>query len=147
MKSLLLAVLLVPTSGRSLVSARATDLKVAAGTSEVDAKVEVTVAEGFHVQANPASEDYLIPTKLELVGAKVAKLTYPPGKSFRLQGTDKSFAVYDGTFPIVARLSLAGMKPGHYEVKGQVEYQACDMRSCRPPTSAPVTLAIDITGK
>jgi hypothetical protein len=148
---LLLLLLLLGPAGApaSLVTVSAHDAVAQLGAaSEIDVPVEVAVADGFHVQANPASDEYLIATTLELAGqggVEVLKIIYPKGKTFRLHGSDKDFAVYDGHFQIVAHLGVGKVKAaGRYELKGQLGYQACDARSCRPPTKAPFTVAVDV---
>jgi len=131
----------------ALVNVTVTPVSAKAG-SAAELRVNVRVSEGWHVQANPPSEDYLIPTKLELTaseGIAVDKVTYPASKKFRLQGSDKEFAVYDGTFDVVVKLKLpAKLEPGEHKLKGQLGYQACDSRSCRPPASAPVEVTITV---
>lgn len=50
---------------------------------QTQAKLKFSVEKGFHVQANPASEKYLIATELQLVPSKdfeVASVVYPPCK-------------------------------------------------------------------
>ena len=128
------------------VSAARVEAKAGAGA---ELRVEVAVSEGWHVQANPPSEDYLIPTKLELAaadGIAIDKVTYPQSKKFRLQGSNKEFAVYDGHFDVVVELRLpAKLAPGEHKLRGQLGYQACDARSCRPPASAPVEVTVTVT--
>ena len=63
----------------------------------------VVVSEGFHLQANPASEKYLVPTKLELgqdSGVKPEKPVYPSGRPHRLQGASSDLSIYEGRFEI-----------------------------------------------
>ncbi len=53
-----------------------------------EARLIVAVADGFHLQANPSSEEYLVPTKLELVasgGLEPGNPIYPPARPYRLQ--------------------------------------------------------------
>src|SRR5437867_4377410 len=86
-------------------------LKLTAGES-VEARVAVAVAEGYHLQANPASESYLVPTRLELKPAddvSIGKLKYPKGKPYRLNGADKEIQTYEGNFEIGVPLKVAGL--------------------------------------
>lgn len=135
----------------ALVSVSTPPVSAKAG-SDAELHVSVQVSEGWHVQANPPSEDYLIPTKLELVaqdGIVIDKVAYPASKKFRLSGSPKEFAVYDGSFDVVVRIKLPPkLEPGEHKLKGQLGYQACDARSCRPPASAPVeiTITVPVTG-
>jgi DsbC/DsbD-like thiol-disulfide interchange protein len=106
------------------------------------------VAKGFHVQANPASQSYLIPTKLGLQpseGLTPGKPSYPKGKPYRLKGASDVLSVYEEAFQIKIPLKAeASIKPGEYVLQGKLIYQACDERSCLPPTSVPVELHVKI---
>jgi hypothetical protein len=113
-----------------------------------DARLEVTVKEGFHVQSNPAAEPYLVPVTLDL-GAddrlKLGKPVYPPGKAFRLPGADDDLLVYDGTFELRVPIDVsAGAAPGVVRIEGTLRYQACDDRVCLRPASIPVGLTVKI---
>jgi DsbC/DsbD-like thiol-disulfide interchange protein len=114
----------------------------------VEAQVSVAVAEGYHLQANPASEDYLVPTRLDLktpAGVTVSKITYPPGKPYRLNGADKDLKTYDGNFEIGVLLKASReARPGKYVLQGRLYYQACDSRTCLFPTSVPLTLTVNV---
>ena len=63
--------------------------------------VQVTVAPGFHIQANPASGPFLIPASLALRhrgdGIRLRRPIYPPGEPYRLQGTENDLMTYEGT--------------------------------------------------
>lgn len=109
----------------------------------------ILVQKGFHVQANPASQKYLIPTRLELQAAEditPGKPLYPKGKPYRLKGASDDLSVYEDTFqikiPVKAETSA---KEGEHVLHGKLIYQACDDRSCLPPTSIPVELHVKIT--
>jgi hypothetical protein len=113
-----------------------------------EAQVSVAVAEGYHLQANPASEDSLVPTRLDLKGSAdvtVGKITYPPGKPYRLNGADKDLKTYDGNFEIGVWLKASsGARPGKHILQGRLHYQACDSRTCLFPTSVPLTLTVNV---
>lgn len=103
------------------------------------AKLTFVVASGFHVQANPPAEDYLIATKLEVQpsdGLAVSAPVYPAGKKHRLEGSTEDLLTYEGTFEIVLPVKVTGdAKPGERLLKASLRYQACDARSCMAPTS------------
>ena len=110
--------------------------------------LKVVVSPGYHVQANPASDEFLIPLQLEIEprdGLRTGDPTYPPGQPHRLEGTDADLLIYEGTFevlmPIMAEVSAV---PGEYVLDGSLRYQACDSRSCLPPTSVPVEIAVRV---
>jgi uncharacterized protein len=114
----------------------------------VETRVSITVAEGYHLQANPASEEYLVPTRLDLKssgGVTVSKITYPPGKRYRLTGADKDLKIYDGNFEIGVLLKASsGARLGKHILQGRLHYQACDSKTCLFPTSVPLTLTANV---
>lgn len=124
------------------------DVAIRAGGS-AEGRIVVTVAEGFHLQANPASEKYLIPTKLELsegFGVKPGKPVYPTGRPYRLPGATSDLSVYEGRFEIRTPLEAGrDAQPGTYTVTGKLHYQSCDARRCLPPTFVAVTLTVGVT--
>jgi DsbC/DsbD-like thiol-disulfide interchange protein len=114
----------------------------------VETQVSITVAEGYHLQANPASEDYLVPTRLDLktpAGVTVSKITYPPGKPYRLNGANNDLKTYDGNFEIGLLLKASRVaRPGKHVLEGRLHYQACDSRTCLFPTSVSLTLTVNV---
>jgi thiol:disulfide interchange protein DsbD len=109
----------------------------------VDGTIVATIADGWHVNANPPSEEFAIPTVLTLDAATAELIGaphYPPHtmKAFEFTG-GKQLAVYDGTFPIGFRAKL---KPGATKIAATLRFQACSDRVCLPPKDA--TADIDI---
>lgn len=114
--------------------------------SPVEVCLSIDVAEGFHLQANPPSEETLIATELKLQPhpeVTIGSPVYPKSKPIRLQGSNSDLAVYDGTFEIAVPLEVAPRSDGGtISLKGQLHYQACDDERCFFPTSTPVELEI-----
>lgn len=121
--------------------------RVAPG-GRAEARVAVSVREGFHVQANPASAPYLIPLRLELQSTPVlraGKPTYPRGAPYRLQGASSDLSTYAGDFEIRVPLSASKEAPeGRVRLEGALHYQACDDRICLRPSSEPVMVLVDV---
>lgn len=111
-----------------------------------DAVVTASVGIGFHVQANPVSQPNLVATALVLEPNEmfdVGEITYPEGKTYRLQNSDRDLKTYDGSFDIKVSLKAnAKAKAGKAEVKGKVKFQACNDKICFFPSSAPVTIPV-----
>ena len=62
---------------------------VVAHGGAAQAGVSVIVADGFHVQANPASAEFLIPLRLQLRargGVPATIPAYPTGVPYRVEG-------------------------------------------------------------
>jgi len=92
----------------------------------------LAVEEGWHLNANPASEDFLVPTTLAGRGVELRHLRYPEGEPLRMAFEEKALAAYAG------RVELAG------EVKGRgslvLVYQPCDATRCLPPVEREIAI-------
>jgi DsbC/DsbD-like thiol-disulfide interchange protein len=115
--------------------------------SSVGAKLKVEVAEGFHIQANPA-KPRLIPTTLKLEekgGLKIADVTYPTGKPYKLKGSSDEISVYEGEVEVSFKVSAdATAKPGPHELGGTLRYQACNDITCFFPKTVPVKVLVTV---
>ena len=130
------------------VSVRVPEAVRLADGEPFEARISVAVAEGYHLQANPASEKYLVPTRLDLKSSAdvtVSKITYPPGKPYRLSGADKDLKTYDGNFEIGVLLKAPrGARFGTHILQGSLHYQACDSKTCLFPASVSLTLTVNV---
>lgn len=102
--------------------------------------VDVTlhIRPGWHVNANPASLKYLIPTTVSIERGEssyAARANYPPGKNSGLIIDGKNIQVYDDDtiIPLSGLASLAG-------VHIVVHAQACSTKGvCLPPANVVAT--------
>jgi len=109
---------------------------VAAG-STFDILVTARIAAGWHINANPASEEFLIPTE---IGAapdtrlEVVRVDYPDGVPLVFEGADEPLSVYDGTvtFRVVLRAPPRGPRKAA-SANLVMAYQACDNIRCLDP--------------
>jgi Disulphide bond corrector protein DsbC len=106
------------------------------------------IGQGFHVNSNTPSEEYLIPTTLKLEAPTdiiIGKVTYPAGKDMSFAfAPDQKLNVYSGDFAIsVLVRPLSSVLPGRYAVRGELRFQACDNAACYPPKKLPV--GFDVT--
>ncbi len=129
-----------------LVRARAylsTDRLPAGGTCQII--VLLDVKEGWHIQANPPSPDYLKPTKLSFkskAGATLGEPKYPKGHGFKMEGDDTEAMVYEGEVSLLGTLSVPKAAGGQTdEMEISINYQACNKDGCLPPKT------IKLTGK
>ncbi|MCX7406533.1 MAG: DUF255 domain-containing protein [Planctomycetales bacterium] len=129
-----------------LVRARAylsTDRLPAGGTCRI--VVLLDVKEGWHINANPPSPDFLKPTKLSFKsksGVTLADPVYPKGHGFKMEGEDMDAMVYEGEVAIDGTLTVPKSSGGVTdEMEITVNYQACNEKGCQPPKS------IKLTGK
>lgn len=111
-------------------------------------RVTAQVEPGWHVNANPPSEDYLIPTEVVLelpAGLTAGALRYPAGKSLRFGFSEEPLLVYDGEIVIEVPVTAApGMATGKLVANGDLRYQACNDELCLAPASVRFPLAVTV---
>jgi len=93
----------------------------------------VTVDPGWHIQANPAAADYLMPTTVRPDGAEIRNLRYPPGIAASTTFSQEPLAVYDGTVEITGE--IGALTP---EARLHLTYQPCDDARCLPEVTVEV---------
>jgi uncharacterized protein YyaL (SSP411 family) len=108
-------------------------------------RLALDIAPGWHVQANPPSEAYLVPTTLGADGAEgveVRGVTYPPADEMQAAFSPRPLAVYQGHVELTGELRL----PAAPRVAGagaailRITYQLCDHGRCLPPVTRAVRL-------
>jgi len=90
------------SSSADVVGVRAADVSIPAG-GNADATVTLSISPGYHVNANPATFSYLIPTALDpgkAEGVIAGKPIYPVAQKKRFQFADEPLAVYEGEVQI-----------------------------------------------
>jgi len=92
--------------------------------------VSVNIEPGYHLNANPASAPYLVPTELIINGRPGARITYPPPVSFRPEFSKESIHVYDGSVTIRAHLPGGGSS---FPETVDLRVQACNEALCLAP--------------
>jgi len=130
-----------------VVRVQPASVELKAGSS-VEASIKLTVANGYHINANPPSFSYLIATQLEVEpgsGVTPGKPIYPSSVTRKFAFSKDPLAVYEGETEIKLPLSAAASaQKGAQTLKGKLRIQACDEEACYPPrtieTSIPVTV-------
>ena len=106
-----------------------------------DITVTLVVDKDYHVNANPASFDYLIPTRLSIDGLSDTRVTYPVAIVIKPKFAPDGLKVYEGTVTIRAiapKDTVVRGKP----IVGNVRVQACNDEICLPPATLPVAIEI-----
>jgi hypothetical protein len=120
-------------------------VRVAAGGRSI-VRIAVQVAGGHRVQANPASNEFLVPLRIEIEsvgGLDFGPPVYPEGEPYLLEGSDEVLMTYAGEFEVIVPVSAAdAAAPGGYAISGELHYQACNSRMCLFPASTSVELQI-----
>jgi uncharacterized protein len=96
--------------------------------------VTLTIDPGYHLNANPASIDYLIPTVVTVPSAPDAKITYPAGQVFKPKFSPEGISVYEGSVEIRAELPK-GRLTSAASTPLRIEVQACTAQICLPPAT------------
>lgn len=98
-------------------------------------RLALSIASGWHLQANPASESFLIPTQVTAEGARLRNLRYPEGDELMPEFALKPLSVYEGRVEVTGELGevMAGARI-------RVTYQLCDDSHCLPETTQEVAL-------
>jgi len=122
-----------------------------ARNAAVQAKIPVTVKEGYHVNSNMPSDEYLIPLKLtwKSTGAlEGGQITYPKPivERFEFQApNEKPLSIYSGNFELVANFKVSANAPaGPGIAEGELRYQACSNKACYPPKNIKVTVPYQV---
>ena len=122
------------------------------GGNTFDVEVQLELAKGWHINANPSSWDLLIPTTVSVsseASFEILSVTYPKGTLFQADWRDTPISVYEGEVTVKMKLKL---KPGEtvekaFPLKIDVRYQACDAHRCTPPSTATIPLWANIYEK
>ena len=118
--------------------------------SDARVALQVTLPDGYHVQSDKPRDPNLIPTVLTVdvpKGVTVAEMVYPATVETKLVGVDEPLAVFERTFAIGVRLSVANaIAPGELKVPVQLRYQACNDTTCFAPTTATAEWTLRVVG-
>ena len=100
----------------------------------------------WHVNANPASESYLIATAADVrsdLPITVDAIAYPPGHDFSLAGDPIS--VYESGAVIEASCTLGtDAEIGNAIIRVIITYQACDDGSCLAPAESILEIPVTV---
>jgi DsbC/DsbD-like thiol-disulfide interchange protein len=114
---------------------------VRAGEKNDEIVVTLQIDDGYHVNANPASFDYLIPTSVAFAGLISPRTNYPKPSRFTSAFAPEGLDVYEGTVPLVVTIPNGAIAM-QGELKGEVAVQACDAKICLPPSKLPLSVAL-----
>lgn len=139
-----------PTNVRSsadVVKATVVPANLAAGSTG-EATVTISIAKGYHVNANPATYNYLIATEVTPGHAEeitVGKPVYPTAVKQKFQFADDPLAVYEGETQIKLPLTAAAnAAKGAHSLPLNIRVQACDQEKCFPPDTLRTTASVEI---
>lgn len=120
---------------------------VAKRNTTVTAKIAVQLRNGYHVNSNTPSDEYLIPLRLTWNAAPLEPqgVSYPTPKMEKYEFSEKPLSVFTGDFEIATRFKVpAAASPGLIVISGKLRYQACNHKECLPPRTLDIKLPVDI---
>lgn len=113
-----------------------------------DAIVKVTVQNGYHINANPPSFPYLIPTEVDIPDTEEVSINntyYPPPLVKKFSFAEQPIRVYEGETQLkVALVATKTAGKGQRSLPGTLRIQACDDQVCYAPGSIAISLPVVI---
>ena len=135
------------SAGKVATEIRLSQNVVPAGDT-VAAAVVMNIDEGWHVNAHEPTLDYLIGTELNIndqTGLTVSEIQYPKSERFSFAFAGEPLDVYHGSAPIFVTLKASSkLEPGTYTLDGSLRVQACDDKSCLPPSTIDISIPVDV---
>jgi uncharacterized protein len=137
-----------PAQTPQVVTATVEETKLDAGGAG-EADISLDIADGYHVNANPASDKFYVATEVQAAtqeGIAPGKPIYPRPVSRKLSFSDKPLSVYEGH--AVIRLPLRADKTatkGRHTFHATIRVQPCDDHECLRPhdIEAPIPVIIN----
>jgi hypothetical protein len=133
-------------SSADVVKIKPATVSIQAGSS-AQGTVTLAISSDFHVNANPATFPYLIPTEItpgKIDGITAGKPLYPPGAEKQFKFADEPLAVYEGEVQIHLPLRAEkNLTSGTHSMPLNIRVQACDHEQCFPPVELKTTISIE----
>ncbi len=114
-------------------------------------RIRFEIADGWHVNAHPASAPNLIATTVDVrsdLPIDVERIEYPDPTRLSTAYSDVPLEVYEGAVEVVARCRLREEfddKRGKATIRVATVFQSCDESRCLPPTQRIVEAPMVIT--
>ena len=110
--------------------------------------VSLEIAEGWHVNANPAAAG-LVPTTVTVNPGRLAlrqvDVEYPPSRALPFPSLAETLEVWEGRVEVVSRLAAEEDAPAaNGALRAAVRYQACDDEVCLLPVEVVGRVAVAI---
>ena len=151
-----LAVLLAPPSTHAQQAAPQGEAKIATflsvdklnPNSHFRLAVVIDVADHWHINANPANAEGLIPTTLTLsppASVVIDRIVYPQGATTKVTWSDTPVALYTGHAIVFAEGHVDRRRQTRrWKLEGVLRYQACNDSICVAPKNIPVALETEV---
>ena len=107
--------------------------------------LQLDIAEGWHMNANPAGQDNLIPTTITVdadTSVEIVDVVYPKGRSAHFEFSEESLNVYEGNLTIPLKLRLKTNRKKSIQVPLKLTYQPCNETECLLPQTLDIPLEL-----
>ena len=110
-------------------------------------ELQLKIAAGWHINANPPGQDNLIPTTVTVAAdapIEIVDIAYPKGKTTRFEFSNAPLNVYEKTVTIPLRLKLKSdvTWQKNTPIRLQLTYQPCNDTQCLLPETVEIPLAL-----
>ncbi len=102
----------------------------------------IHIDKGFHINANPASFDYLIPTSVAFDGFTPRRIDYPQAIRIYPEFAREGLDVYQGVVQMSAILPQEIIQQKKI-INATLSAQACTEQICLPPAKLPVSVLLN----
>lgn len=110
--------------------------------------VHLKIADKWHINANPAQPDYMVPTKVTLKskrGTKLAQVRYPVGEKLEQPGAETPLSIYSHHADILGVIEVpVSAAGGNEELTVEIKYQACNDKQCLPIKTLTLSLPVPV---
>ena len=112
----------------------------------VQTRIPVSILDGYHVNSNTPSDEYLIPLKVtwtSMGALEGGQVTYP--KAEKITVGDQSLSVFTGKLELAVNFKVSANAPaGPGIATGKLKFQACNDKMCFPPKSIEVDVPYQV---
>lgn len=136
-----------PSATKVRSSVALSTAKIPAG-STFKAAVILSIDEGWHINSNTPTYDYLIGTNLQIQpkeGIILTDVQYPEGKDLKFAFADNALNVYENTVTIFLTFKVSEkFTKANDTLLASLTVQACDNQVCLAPSSIPVMFPLNV---
>ena len=107
--------------------------------------LQLNIAEGWHINANLAGQDNLIPTTVTVdtdTPMEIVDVAYPKGRSVHFEFSSEPLNVYEGNLTIPLKLRLKSNIEKNTQVTLKLTYQSCNETECLLPQTLDISLKL-----